>query len=214
MKFKLPLFVLGLALAGNSVFAAKDADIKPALAQPGNSTFEARLTSGGLEGPWTVAKGDWTVQDGTIVGKEKASDNHPAVLFLKLPARDSIIRFSYKLDGAQKFELSYNSAKGHLFRVLVGADSLAIAKDKDKKDEASKREDLGKAGATLPAGAWHTMLVEVKGDQVEVQTDDGAKVVGKNDALSVDKTGYRFVVHGETLTLADVRVWEVAQASQ
>jgi len=214
MKYKLPLFVLGLAFAGNIAFAAKDADIKPALAQPGKSTFEAKLSSGGLDGPWAVAKGDWTVQDGTIAGKEKASDNHPAVLFLKLPAKDSIIRFSYKIDGAPKFELSFNSAKGHLFRVLVGVDSLAIAKDKDKKDEASKREDLGKTGATLPAGAWHTMLVEVKGDQVAVQTDDGAKVTGKNDALSVDKTGYRFVIHGESLTLSDVRVWEVAQAAQ
>lgn len=214
MKYQLPLFVLGLTLAGHITFAAKDADVKPALAQPGRSTFEAKQTNGGLEGSWTVAKGDWTVQEGSIVGKEKASDNHPAVLFLKLPGKDSIIRFSYKLDGAQKFELSYNSAKGHLFRVLVGADSLAIAKDKDKKEEASKREDLGKTGATLPAGAWHTMLVEVKGDQVEVQTDDGAKVVGKNDALNVDKTGYRFVIHGESLTLSDVRVWEVAEAAQ
>jgi len=198
------------ALSSTLAFAAKDADIKPAISTPGKSVLEAHFKTGPLETPWTVAKGDWVAQDGAIVGKEKAADNHPAVLFLKLPAHDSVIRFSYKLDGVKSFALSYNEAKGHLFRVSVGADSLTVTKDKDKKDEASKPEQLGKAAAKLPAGEWHTILVEVKGDQVEVQTDDGAKVEVKNPVLNVDKTGYRFVMKGESLLLDDVRVWEVA----
>jgi hypothetical protein len=198
------------ALTSTLAFAAKDTDIKPAITTPGKSVLEAHFKSGALEAPWTVAKGDWMAQDGSLVGKEKASDNHPAVLFLKLPARDSVIRFSYKLDGTNSFALSYNEAKGHLFRVQVGADSLTVTKDKDKKDEASKPEQLGKTTAKLPLSEWHTMLVEVKGDQVEVQTDDGAKVEVKNPALNVDKTGYRFVMKGASLLLDDVRVWEVA----
>ena len=202
--------LLALALSSTLVFAAKDADIKPAIATPGKSLLDAHFKNSPLEAPWTVAKGNWVAQDGAIVGKEKASDNHNAVLFLKLPARDSVIRFSFKLDGAKKFELSYNQAKGHLFRVLVETDSLTVMRDRDKKDEASQREPLGKSAAALPAGEWHTMLVEVKGEQVEVQTDDGAKVELKNPEVNVDKTGYRFVMHGEALLLDDVRVWEVA----
>jgi hypothetical protein len=198
-----------LALSSAFAFAAKDAELKPAITTPGKSLLEAHFKSGALEAPWTIAKGDWVVQEGTIVGKEKASDNHNAVLFLKLPARDSVIRFSYKLDGANKFELSYNQAKGHLFRVLVETDSLTVARDRDKKDEASKREPLAKTAAALPSGEWHTILVEVKGEQVEVQTDDGAKVELKNPDVNVDKTGYRFVMHGASLLLDDVRVWEV-----
>jgi hypothetical protein len=199
-----------LALSSAFAFAAKDAELKPAITTPGKSLLEAHFKNGALEAPWTIAKGDWMVQDGAIVGKEKASDNHNAVLFLKLPARDSVIRFSYKLDGANKFELSYNEAKGHLFRVLVETASLSVVRDRDKKDEASKREPLAKTAAALPAGEWHTMLVEVEGEQVEVQTDDGAKVELKNPDVNVDKTGYRFVMHGASLLLDDVRVWEVA----
>jgi hypothetical protein len=199
-----------LTLSSSLAFAAKDADIKPAIATPGKSLLEAHFKAGALEAPWTVAKGDWVPQDGALVGKEKASDNHPAVLFLKLPARDSIIRFSYKLDGAKTFALSYNEPKGHLFRITVATDSLTATKDKDKKDEASKPEQLGKTATSLPEGEWHTMLVEVKGDQVEVQTDNGAKLEAKNTSLAVDKTGYRFVIKGESLLLDDVRVWEVA----
>ena len=199
-----------LPLTASLAFAAKDVDIKPAITTPGKPVFESHLKDATLDAPWTIAKGDWVVQDGAIVGKEKASDNHPAVLFLKLPARDSVIRFSYKLDGADKFELSYNQPKGHLFRVIVGTDSLAVAKDRDKKDAASNREALGKATAALSAGEWHTMLVEVKGEQVEVQTDDGAKVESKEASLAVDKTGYRFVIHGASLLIDDIHVWEVA----
>jgi hypothetical protein len=180
-----------LALSSAFAFAAKDAELKPAITTPGKSLLEAHFKSGALEAPWTIAKGDWVV------------------LFLKLPARDSVIRFSYKLDGANKFELSYNQAKGHLFRVLVETDSLTVARDRDKKDEASKREPLAKTAAALPSGEWHTILVEVKGEQVEVQTDDGAKVELKNPDVNVDKTGYRFVMHGASLLLDDVRVWEV-----
>jgi hypothetical protein len=206
-----PLAILTtLALSSAFSFAAKDADIKPAIATPGKSLLETHFKAGALEAPWTVAKGDWTSQDGALVGKEKASDNHPAVLFLKLPERDSIIRFSYKLDGAKGFALSYNQPTGHLFRVAISADSLTITKDPDKKDPTSKPVQLGKTKAALPVGEWHTILVEVKGDQVEVQTDDGAKVEGKDPSLAVDKTGYRFVVKGESLLIDDVRVWEVA----
>ena len=198
-----------LTLSNTFAFAAKDADIKPAITTPGKSLFESHFKNAALEAPWTIAKGDWVLQDGAIVGKEKASDNHNAVLFLKLPARDSIIRFSFKLDGANKFELSYNQATGHLFRVLVETDSLTVTKDRDKKDTASVREPLAKASAALAAGEWHTMLVEVKGEQVEVQTDAGGKVELKNPEVNVDKTGYRFVMKGASLQLDDVRVWEV-----
>ena len=89
---------------------------------------------------------------------------------------------------------------------LALSSTLAFA----AKDEASKPEQLGKATAALPSGEWHRMLVEVKGEQVEVQTDDGAKVEVQNAALAVDKTGYRFVMKGASLLLDDVRVWKVA----
>ncbi|MEA3212594.1 MAG: hypothetical protein QOE70_5651 [Chthoniobacter sp.] len=199
-----------LAFTATLAHAAKDADLKPSLASPGKIIFEAAFESGGLEKPWTMAKGDWQVKDGAVIGKEKASDMHPAVLILGLPRRDSIIRFSFKMDGAKVFSLSYNQAKGHLFRVVVSPDALAVNKDKDKKVEASKGEPLGRATAKFAKGEWHTMLVEVKGPKVIVQTDNGAKVEASNAALEVDKTGYRFVMRGESLLLDDVKVWEVA----
>ena len=202
--------LLLLAALSGTAFAAKDADVKTALCTPVKIAFEAAFESGGLDKPWTMPKGDWQVKDGVIVGKEKAADMHPAVLSLGLPKRDSVIRFSFKMDGAKMFNLSFNHAKGHLFRVAVAPGALTVNMDKDKSDPASKGEALGKAAAKFAPGEWHTMLVEIKGAKVTVQTDNGAKVEASNPALDVDKTGYRFVTRGESLLLDDVKVWDIA----
>ena len=53
------------------------------------------------------------------------------------------------------------------------------------------------------------MPIEIKGEKVTVQTDNGAKVEAGNPALDVDKTGYRFVMTGESVRLDDVKVWDV-----
>ncbi len=201
--------LLALCSLTSAAFAAKDADLKPALATPGKIALEAAFESGGLGKPWTMPKGDWQVKDGVVVGKEKAEDMHPAVLALGVPKRDSMIRFSFKMDGAKLFNLSLNQAKGHLFRVAVAPGALTVNKDKDKAGAASKAEALGKAEATFARGEWHTMLVEMKGGKVTVQTDNGAKVEVNNPALDVDKTGYRFVMRGESLQLDDVKVWDI-----
>ena len=191
-------------------FGAKDADLKPTLGTPGKVAFKANFESGGLDQPWTMSKGDWQVKDGVIVGKEKAADAHAAVLSLGVPKRDSMIRFSFKMDGAKMFNLSFNHAKGHLFRVAVAPGALTVNKDKDKADAASKGEALGTAAAKFAPGEWHTMLVEIKGGKVTVQTDNGAKVEASSPALDVDKTGYRFVTCGESLQVDDVKVWDIA----
>jgi hypothetical protein len=210
MKLSIPLAALAITLSPALCFAGKGTELKPILATPAKSTAEESFAGTTLAKTWNVAKGDWQVSNGTLVGKEKKEDNHAAVLALGVPNHDSIIRFSFKLDGASALSLSYNHAKGHLFRINVSPTGVAVATDKDKKDEASKAVPIGKADAKFEPGQWYTMQVEVKGQKVAVQTDNGVKIEGSNPALDVDKTGYRFVTRGESLVLADVKAWEVA----
>ena len=198
------------ALHSGIVQAAKDVDLKPILASKGKSLFEGKFDSGKLETPWTMPKGDWQIKDGCIVGKEKTEDKHAAVLALGLPGRNSIFKFSFKLNAAKSLSLSFNHAKGHLFRVNVTPELITVNKDKDKKDETSKAEVLGKATVKVAAEEWHTLLVEIKGDKVAVQTDNGAKIETSNPALDVDKTGYRFVLKGEAVQIDDIAAWELA----
>jgi hypothetical protein len=144
-----------------------------------------------------------------VVGKEKKSDMHAAVLSLQQPFKNTRMRFSFKREGASGVNLSFNHARGHLFRVLINEDGLVINKDKDKKDPASKVTALARGSEKFAAGQWHTLQVEVLGDRVVVQSDNGLKLEAKDPALAVEKTGYRFVMRGESLLIDDVMIWEV-----
>lgn len=210
MKPTLALSIaISLLASATLCHAGKGTELKPALAKTGKVLAEDNFDASVLAKAWSPAKGDWQPKDGVLVGKEKKSDQHPAVLLLNKPGRDSVIQFSFKLDGAKGFNLSYNHAKGHLFRIAINDDGLVINKDKDKKDPKSRAIVLGKATGKFEAGQWHTMLVEVKGEKVLVQADNGVKAEGSHHELNVDKTGFRFVTRGESVLLDDVKVWAV-----
>ena len=189
-------------------WAGKGSDLRPVQLKVGQPTFEETF-SGPLGETWKIVKGDWTVTDGVLAGREKKSDEHAAVLNCQLPNRDSAIAFSFRLNGAETFNLSFNKAGGHLFRVAVNPTGVSINKDKDKKDPESKVIVLGKAKADIKQDQWYTMLVEVKGPEVVVQLDDGTTVKGSHAELDVDKPNYRFVMRGETLQIDDVKVFQL-----
>jgi hypothetical protein len=197
--------------------AEKDADLKLLISKVNKSAavaekFESpKMPKEGTKLPknWVANKGEFQYRDGSLAGWEKKEDKHAAVLTLQKPFKNSVIRFSFKRDGVTGFNLSFNHAKGHLFRILINDDGLAINKDKDKNDPASKPQLLGRTEGKFPDGQWQTIQVEIVGDRVAVQADNGAKLEVKNPALDVEKTGYRFVMRGSTLLLDDVNVWEV-----
>ncbi|MBM3876460.1 MAG: hypothetical protein FJ386_07050 [Verrucomicrobia bacterium] len=204
------LSATALALLTVGAFAEKGADLKPLLVKPGKLIADEKFSGTSLPKGWVANKGDWQVRDGAVIGKEKASDEHAAVLTLARPIRDAVLSFSFKADGAKGFNVSLNHAKGHLFRIALGEEALTITKDKDKNDPASKPVPLGRTAAKFAPGKWHTVLIEFHGSKVCVQADNGAKLEASHPELDVDKTGYRFVVRGESLLLSDLKAWQAA----
>jgi hypothetical protein len=207
------ILVSGIAVAAR---AEKDADFKLLAGKASKSVVKLNFDEGKVakEAPklpkgWVANKGEFQVRDGAIVGWEKKEDKHAAVLTLQKPFKNSIARFSFKRDGVTGFNVSFNHAKGHLFRILINDDGLVINKDRDKNDPMSKPQALGKAEGAFPMGQWHTLQIEIVGDRVVVQGDNGAKLDVRHPALDVEKTGYRFVTRGSSLWLDDINVWEV-----
>jgi len=198
--------VFGVGYVGR---AEKDADLKLLISKASKSVIQEKFEGPKLPKGWAINKGDFQVRDGALAGWEKKEDMHPAVLTLQKPFKNTILRFSFKRDGATGFNLSFNHAKGHLFRVLINDEGITINKDKIKDDPNSKATVLGKAEGKFPVGQWQTMQIEVVGDRVAVQADNGVKLEVRHPGLDVDKTGYRFVTRGSTLFLDDVNVWEV-----
>jgi len=200
---------LSILLSCSFVHAEKGTDLQPTSASLGSVTVDDSFSEQQLGKKWVASKGEWTIKDGVLIGSEKKEDEHAAVLTLQQPNRNSIIRFSFQLDGASGFNLSFNHAKGHLFRIAVSDTGLTLTKDADKKDPNSKAKALAKASGKFDSKQWHTLLVEIQGDKVSVQSDSGAKLDIREPSLDVEKTGYRFVMRGESLLLDDIKVWSV-----
>ena len=212
MKF----FAFAVAIVGSLFFigaarAEKNAELASSTTKPGEVLAQDSFDEPQLGKAWAVNKGDWQIVEGALVGREKTEDKHAAVLTLKRPNRDSVLKFSFKLDGAKGFNVSFNHAKGHLFRIGVGDKALTIIKDQDKRDPGSKRAVLARAAGNFSGDMWYTMLVEIQGDKVSVQTDNGLKTSASHPALDVAKTGYRFVTRSESLLLDDLTVWQVSR---
>jgi hypothetical protein len=191
--------------------AEKDADLKLLISRAGKPMVQERFDGSKLSKVWVPSKGEFQPREGAVAGWEKKEDKHAAVLALQKPFKNAILRFSFKRDGVTGFNVSMNHAKGHLFRILINDDGLTINKDKDKNDPNSRSEVLGKAEGKFPTGQWQTLQIEIVGDRVAVQADNGTKLEVRHAGLDVEKTGYRFVMRGSTLLLDDVNVWEVQQ---
>jgi len=162
-----------------------------------------------LGSKWSVAKGSWTIVDGAIVAKELKSDMHAAVLSFNHPNHNSVVEFSFMLDGNKSFNLSFNKARGHLFRVAVAPDRIAVTLDKDKKDPDSKAQRLAATKATFEPGKWYTLRVTVDGETVTVTTDNGVKLTAQHADINQPKPNYRFVMTGESLKLDNLKIWDL-----
>jgi hypothetical protein len=209
MRYSIGLsFVLALCFVSTSQ-AEKNASIATKIASVGSPVIEESFDTE-LAPPMAAVKGEWKVVDGILVAKELAADKHAAVLNYQKPNRNSVVRFSFKLDGSTDgFNFSLNHAGGHLFRVVVAPTKLSVNLDKDKKDPDSKAVVLATAKGDFQQGKWYTMQVEMVGPRVVVQTDNGSMVEASNAKLDTDKPNYRFVMRGDSLAIDDLHVWEV-----
>lgn len=165
--------------------------------------LKADFASEELPGGWRGVKGEWKVVDGALFGSELAADQHAAVFNIPDPHVNSTLKMKVRLDGAKGFHLSYNHAKGHLFRVAITGSQATLSMDKDKEDPASKAEVLAKAAVKTVPGEWVEISCAVEGTKVKVSVGD-AVLEGTHPNLAKEKTGYRFVVQGQSVAFDEV----------
>jgi hypothetical protein len=174
----------------------------PAL-RSADPVLKADFASEGLPEGWKGLKGEWKVVDGALVGSEVATDKHAAVFSIPDPHVNSTLKMKVRLDGAKGFHLSYNHAKGHLFRLAITAGKATLSMDKDKKDPASKAETLASEAFAMDPGDWVEISCAVDGTSVKVTVGD-AVLEGTHPNLAKEKTGYRFIVQGQSVAFDEV----------
>lgn len=165
-------------------------------------------TAGPLKAPWTLPKGKWEAKDGALWASEIKADKHAAVLHYNKKNHNLIVQFDYELQGAKFLHLSFNHAKGHLWRLMISDKEIRLQKDKDKKDPNSKAEVTAKTSFISKAGERHSVIVEIVGAQIVARIDDKVTLKASNPAFDSDKPNIRFIVRGESVLLDNVKAWQ------
>lgn len=194
----------GVLLGGVDARADKGVELK-STAKLGKKLIAEAFDEPQLGKAWAVEKGDWNIEEGAVAGRENPANKQAAMLTLEQPTRDSVLRFSFKFDGATGFNLSFNHAKGELFRIAVDNQAHGYSVDAYSKP----RVMTFPGGSALTPGEWHTMLVTIRGEKISAQTDDGGFTTFNVPSLDVDKTGIGFATRGESLSIDDVTVWRI-----
>jgi hypothetical protein len=205
------LFLILTAAAasfGVSAFAA-DASNEPKtlLAERGNLLFSDDLNATPAQ-EWHVAKGKWEAVDGTLQGQEVPADMHPAVIRHQLKFQNAVFQYSFKLDGAKQMALSINDDKEHVCRVMVRPDGFVVQKDSHDHNVSDKAVVFGKVSTPIKAGEWHTLVVEILGQEMLASIDGDKVGFGEHELIGTQKANFGFVVTGQTASFKNLRVWE------
>ncbi len=228
MKIIIPLAII-LMLVSTSRLKAED-KIPGPLATKGELLFVDDFERTDL-GAWKVIIPGFKVEDGVLVATQER-DDHGAVGRAYLPMKDVIVSFRFKLEGSPGFNLVFDdknhkaSHAGHICRVAVTKNQIRLGDDKEgvmRNDIFEMRKDPetrakanamlegrgAKAKATIEAGKWYTMTVELKDDKMRASLDGTPLIYLKSPGIAhPTKESLHFTVNGPGVHFDDVRVWK------
>lgn len=156
---------------------------------------------------WFANKGKWDVVDGVMRAAELSSDMHAGVRRRQVKFASAVVQFSFKLDGASMISLSMNAEKGHVCRVRISPDGFAVIRDKDKVN-GGKVVEMDSCKVDIKPKEWHTMIVEMGGNEMVARLDGKNVAFGSNGGLTTPKASVGFTVKGDSASFKNLRVYE------
>jgi hypothetical protein len=91
--------------------------------------------------------------------------------------------------------------------VLVQPTGLSVKKDADKKKK-DKGLVLDRRDVAISPGAWHTLVIELHGNQMLANLDGKHIAYGAHPAIDRKKANFGFTVAGQSAGFKELRVWE------
>lgn len=197
--------ILTSVLAISAAMACAD-DVQPLMVQPGALQLAESFDKDLDAAKWAVAIGDWKVENGALAGTERPADHHAAVIKTPFTSITALVQFSFLLKGESGFHFSVNDPGGHNCRVTVRANSVVMRKDVDKKDPRSYAAVLDEAAASITPDTWHTMTLELNGEEFLARIDGDLFLYGSHPGINKEKKDFGFPVTGSAL-FDNVKVW-------
>ena len=152
---------------------------------------------------------DESFDGGALAGAERPADHHAAVIKTPFTNTTAVVQFSFMLKGDSGLHFSLNDAGGHNSRITVRTGSLMMRKDLDKKDPRSYSPVLDETGAAIAPDTWHTMIVELNGEEMLARVDDAIFLYGSHPGIDKEKTDFGFPVTGAA-QFDNVKIWSAA----
>jgi hypothetical protein len=161
--------------------------------------------------------GHWEQVDGTFKGTENPEAHHPATASFGYQFKDAIIQCEVRLNDVPAEGRQYRSlfvkatdAKDYVIALSVGPGGLFLTPyDADRINPATKQRDKGpvaRAPKPVKLGEWHTVVLEIKGDEVVGTIDDKSAALS-NPLIAADKHSIMLGA-GTEASFRNLRVWE------
>jgi hypothetical protein len=143
-------------------------------------TFTAELSK-----DWFWGLGTWTAKDGVLRGFESGPRRHGPVKMRRLPLKDAIIEFDFRLEGKATFAgIIFNGSqeRGHVVHLVMSKDTLRIL----AHPKMGEHVDLLKLPNILTVGDWHHVKIEFKGESITA-TIDGKTITASHPCIAEEK---------------------------
>ncbi len=179
----------------------------PLLCLPGKVIFQESFSTPSLDSQWTIPKGDWNIIEQALRGSELPADKHSAVIRKEADFPENfIIQFKFRFSGGKAIHCSFNG-KGHICRATLTPEGYMLKGEKVKSDPEDRAVTVGQVQQKFAPGKWHTMQIEVAGNEFVAQVDDGPIAFGADQKIGRPKTNFGFPMSGTYSEIDDIKIW-------
>jgi hypothetical protein len=196
------------ALAQEKKLDKKAPDGKTWMTKRGELLWEESFEGGMWSKEWNRYKGDFKVVEGNkLKVAEIASDGHHPAMSRKLGGDNNVIvQFKFKFEGSPWMGFALDD-KEHVARLIMNPDQFKIVKMAGIGG-TTKGWDIDTKHTKLSDSAWHSMVLEIYGDEMVATLDDKEMVLGKGDGMTATRSRCELISGGQFAWWDEVKCWK------
>lgn len=165
----------------------------------------------------SLRSGHFDVVNGVFQGRENPEAHHPATASLGVTYKDAIIQCELALDdipaiaGRGRYaQVKATDEKDYVCALSVGQGGMSArifdSTEINPVSKQRKERPAAQLAAPVKLGEWHTVVLEIKGDEA-VGTLDGKSVTFSYPLIGSDKHSVMLVA-GTGASFRKLRIWE------
>jgi len=157
--------------------------------------------------------GKWEVKDGCFTGRENPAVHHPATASYGFEFKDVIVQCEVRMNNvplegrsARYINVRTTDTKDYVCSIILTPAGFRIQKDDNDHAGPDKAVPLGEKKRPMKLNEWHTVLFEIKGNEM-VGSVDGMSLTGTHPLIASDKHSVMFVM-GVEGSVRNLKAWE------